>query len=348
MATEIVIRPIHPDDAPALLAILSHPLVAAQMRHLPTLSMETIREQLATSDGQSPRLVAVVDGHTMGNITLRRSRNPRRAHGGQLDVAVHPDYWRQGIGTALLAAALDTADNWLNLMRVELDVLADNLSAIALFEQFGFKHEGVQRRAVFGPNDWRDSVMMARLRVPTYDPPLQETPLPPIERVNSVSVVTIRPKRAEDASAIYATMTDHAVARTVSMPPFAEAAQMLPRFAASAVTDHIFVAEIDGIIVGNIGLHQETDPRRAHVGALGMSVLPAYWGHGIGTQMLGAVVALADKWLNLKRIELEVNVDNPAAIRLYEKFDFEREGLKRLHIFGAGRFADSFIMARLR
>ncbi|MCO5207234.1 MAG: GNAT family N-acetyltransferase [Anaerolineae bacterium] len=348
MVPEIAIRPIHPDDTAALHAILSHPLVTAQTHQLPTLALETVREQVANSDTQSPRFVAVVDGSTAGYSTLRRSRNPRRAHGGRLDLAVHPDYWRQGVGTTLLAAALDAAENWLNLIRVELDVFADNLPALALCERFGFEREGLQRCTVYGPGGWRDSIMLARVRVPSYDPPLRESPLPPIERVNAVGTVTIRPKRAEDAAHIYQTMTDHAVARTVSMPPFAETAQIVPHFASTAATQHVFVAEVDGVIVGNIGLHQKTDPRRAHVGGLGMSVAPAYWGHGIGTQLLATVVELADTWLNLKRIELEVNVDNPAAIRLYEKFDFEREGLKRLHIFGAGRIADSFVMARLR
>jgi L-phenylalanine/L-methionine N-acetyltransferase len=35
-----------------------------------------------------------------------------------------------------------------------------------------------------------------------------------------------------------------------------------------------------------------------------------------------AAVDLADKWLNLTRLELEVYTDNAPAIRLYKKFGF--------------------------
>ena len=64
--------------------------------------------------------------------------------------------------------------------------------------------------------------------------------------------------------------------------------------------------------------------------------------------LMGKVVDLADTWLNVQRIELEVNVDNPAGVRLYEKFGFEIEGTKRWHAFGDGRLADSHFMARVR
>jgi putative acetyltransferase len=348
MAQQIVIRPIHPSDATDLHAALSHPSVAAQTRQLPTLDVVALRERIEQADFMSPRLVAEVDGRAVGRVKLNRSHNPRRVHGAKLGMYVHPDYWRQGIGTALMAAALDAADNWLNLLRVELTVYTDNPVAIALYDKFGFVEEGIERRSVFGPNEWRDSVMMARLRVPTYDPPLQTTPLLPVVRVAEVGEIVIRPKIATDAQTMYVNMLHHNVARTVSMPPFVEAVNAVTRFASHSPTDHIFVAETDGKLVGNLGLHQDRNPRRAHVAALGMSVDARYWGHGIGSQLMATALDFADNWLNVQRIELEVNTDNPAGVRLYEKFGFEREGLKRLHIFGAGRFADSYIMARVR
>jgi putative acetyltransferase len=62
---------------------------------------------------------------------------------------------------------------------------------------------------------------------------------------------------------------------------------------------------------------------------------------------MGALVKLADDWLQLTRVELEVNTDNPAAIRLYEKFGFVIEGTHKLHAYGDGRMAESHFMARL-
>ena len=63
---------------------------------------------------------------------------------------------------------------------------------------------------------------------------------------------------------------------------------------------------------------------------------------------MAAIVDLADNWLNLKRIELEVFVDNAAAIHLYEKFGFVIEGTKRKYAFREGEYVDTHVMARVR
>jgi putative acetyltransferase len=79
-----------------------------------------------------------------------------------------------------------------------------------------------------------------------------------------------------------------------------------------------------------------------------MGVHDAYAGRGVGSALMAAVIELADRWLNLKRLELEVWADNYPAIALYEKFGFEREGLLRAEGFRDGVYADSLAMARLR
>lgn len=89
-------------------------------------------------------------------------------------------------------------------------------------------------------------------------------------------------------------------------------------------------------------------PRRRHVGAIGISVGEAWHGKGVGKALMQAGIDLADNWLNLTRLELEVYADNEAAIRLYERFGFEREGVLRQHAFRNGEFVDAIVMARLR
>ena len=64
--------------------------------------------------------------------------------------------------------------------------------------------------------------------------------------------------------------------------------------------------------------------------------------------MLAALIDAADNWLNLRRLELTVYVDNEAAIALYKKFGFIIEGRLRQDAFRAGEFVDSYAMARLR
>jgi putative acetyltransferase len=71
-------------------------------------------------------------------------------------------------------------------------------------------------------------------------------------------------------------------------------------------------------------------------------------GKDVGSAMMQAVIDLADKWLNLARIELTVYMDNEAVVALYRKFGFEIEGALRRFAFRDGEFVDTYTMARIR
>jgi [ribosomal protein S18]-alanine N-acetyltransferase len=66
-------------------------------------------------------------------------------------LAVHPQYQRQGMGQALLFSLLKTAHEC-GLERATLEVRASNLSAITLYQKFGFKVAG-RRRRYYKDND---------------------------------------------------------------------------------------------------------------------------------------------------------------------------------------------------
>jgi putative acetyltransferase len=79
-----------------------------------------------------------------------------------------------------------------------------------------------------------------------------------------------------------------------------------------------------------------------------MAVRADWQGQGVGTRLMEAAVDLADKWLNLRRLELEVYVDNAPAIRLYEKFGFKIEGAMVDYAFRDGEYIDTHVMGRIR
>jgi len=64
---------------------------------------------------------------------------------------------------ALMLAALELADNWLNVLRIELTVYADNAAAIALYERHGFQIEGRLRAYALRGGRYVDALAMARL-----------------------------------------------------------------------------------------------------------------------------------------------------------------------------------------
>jgi putative acetyltransferase len=112
---------------------------------------------------------------------------------------------------------------------------------------------------------------------------------------------------------------------------------------------YTLMASVDGEVVGHLNLKSSPhSPRRKHAASIGMGVHDAWQGKGVGTALMEAMIELADRWLNLTRIELSVWTDNEPAIRLYKKFGFEIEGTLRNYGFRDGQFADVYYMARVR
>lgn len=67
-----------------------------------------------------------------------------------------------------MSEAIDQADNWLNLVRIELEVHSDNPSAQALYEKVGFRVEGIKRLSTFKYGKYIDMILMSRIN-PVYD-----------------------------------------------------------------------------------------------------------------------------------------------------------------------------------
>ena len=84
-----------------------------------------------------------------------------------------------------------------------------------------------------------------------------------------------------------------------------------------------------------------------HVARLGMGLLPAYRGQGLGMRLLREVLSRAFAG-GLLRIELEVFASNLAAIRLYEQEGFVTEGRKRCARILDGVEDDIVVMGLLR
>ena len=135
----------------------------SQTLQLPLQSLEVWRKRLSHNDDTQHSLVAAVAGEVVGNLGLTRFTRPRRAHVGEIGMGVRDDWQGKGVGSALLEAALDLADNWLGLRRIELHVHADNDRAIALYRKFGFEAEGTHRAYAIRDGVYVDSLSMARL-----------------------------------------------------------------------------------------------------------------------------------------------------------------------------------------
>lgn len=88
------------------------------------------------------------------------------------------------------------------------------------------------------------------------------------------------------------------------------------------------VALLGGRLVGWCDIQFAFGQTRAHVGLLGIGLLPEARGIGLGTRLMQAAIATA--WAcGLTPVELTVRADNHAATSLYARLGFEHEGIKR-------------------
>ena len=161
----ILIRRIEPTDYEAVQQILAGPRAVWGTLQLPYPSLEGWRKRLAEPPEGLFDLVACVETGVVGRLSLQTfPTRARRRHVGQLGMTVRDDWQGKGVGTALMQAAMDLADKWLNLRRLELEVFTDNEPAVRLYKKFGFEVEGTLVQYAFRDGQYVDVYAMARIR----------------------------------------------------------------------------------------------------------------------------------------------------------------------------------------
>jgi ribosomal protein S18 acetylase RimI-like enzyme len=107
-----------------------------------------------------------------------------------------------------------------------------------------------------------------------------------------------------------------------------------------------FAAVSDGEVVGWCDVLPKPLPIHAHVGVLGMGLLPAFRGQGIGRRLVETTLDAA-RGFGLSRVELTVREDNASAIALYEKTGFVAEGVQYNAFRVDGQYVNLVMMAVL-
>ncbi len=159
------IRRAEPGDYEALSRILEGPKAVWGTLQLPYPSVEMWRKRLAEPAEGFYSLLACVEDEVIGQLGLQTNPlRPRRKHAATLGMTVRDDWQGKGAGTALMQAAVDMADKWLNIARLELEVFVDNEPAVKLYKKFGFVIEGTLTCFAYRDGEYVDVYTMARLR----------------------------------------------------------------------------------------------------------------------------------------------------------------------------------------
>ncbi|QDT45936.1 Putative phosphinothricin acetyltransferase YwnH [Gimesia alba] len=161
--------------------------------------------------------------------------------------------------------------------------------------------------------------------------------------------ISIRQIELKDVAGFHAALSSVAGEKkyllTVEPPPLDRAREFVKKNVEQNHAQYVAVAK--GSVVGWADIVPVARQSMEHVGHLGMGVVSAYRGQGIGNQLLKNAIAHA--WQQgLKRLELEVFADNEPAMRLYRKHGYQVEGVKRYARCLNDVYQDVVVMAQYR
>jgi aminoglycoside 6'-N-acetyltransferase len=156
----VVLRPIEPNDVPALEAALATPEVAAWWGP-PTAGFPFADEPTAT------RLAVLVEGEPAGMVQFSEEPDPDYRH-ADIDIFLDPRHHGHGLGTDAVATLARHLIEDRGHRRVTICPAADNAAAIRSYEKAGFRRVGVTRASWRDPTGgWRDELLMELVVLPS-------------------------------------------------------------------------------------------------------------------------------------------------------------------------------------
>jgi len=108
-------------------------------------------------------MIALVDGKPAGNGSINGIGEKRKIqHRSSLAIALYEEYWGLGIGSAMINYMCELAAR-IGWKQVDLEVVAENVRAQALYKKCGFIESGRRHNALkFDDGTYHDEVLMYR------------------------------------------------------------------------------------------------------------------------------------------------------------------------------------------
>ncbi|MDR2464991.1 MAG: GNAT family N-acetyltransferase [Streptococcaceae bacterium] len=114
-------------------------------------------------------------------------------------------------------------------------------------------------------------------------------------------------------------------------------------------SNNVLLLALDGEkIVGTASIHADQHRRISHIGDIGISILKAYQGVGIGRVLFSELVQWAKESGRIFRLQLTVQKRNTKAIQLYKQNGFTVEAeMERGAIDADGNFLTVYMMSKM-
>lgn len=163
------LQPTHPDDSAQMIDYMKQ--TAGETEYLLrypdevnyTLEQEQAVLRRLMEDPHSVMMVGIVNGEVAGNCSIGTVGDKRKVlHRCSMGIALKRAYWGLGIGTAMIGYLTELAGK-IGYAQMDLEVVADNVRAQALYEKCGFVPTGRRSRALkFDDGTYHDEIIMVK------------------------------------------------------------------------------------------------------------------------------------------------------------------------------------------
>ena len=105
-------------------------------------------------------IAAFIDGRIVGTAGIDPIGDKEKVrHRADFGIAIEKVYWGRGIGKALTLACIECAKQ-AGYLQIELEVVAENASAVRLYESVGFREYGRNPKGFRARSGWQTLVLM--------------------------------------------------------------------------------------------------------------------------------------------------------------------------------------------
>ncbi len=151
------LRPPTTADAPRLLTILTHPVVAEWWGEY---DLQRVQAELIAPDDGTVVYAVESDGQVIGLIQYFEEDDPEY-RSASVDISLHPDWHHRGLGADAVRTLARHLFSDRGHHRLTIDPSAENQPAIRSYASVGFRPVGVMRRYWRSPDgSWRDGLLM--------------------------------------------------------------------------------------------------------------------------------------------------------------------------------------------
>ena len=164
MNNNITIRKATEDDAANILEFTK--CVRAETNFLGSHAddelpkIDTEKKILRESNDNNLFFLATIDNELVGMMVFDRKTKIKQKHRASFGIFVKKEFWDKKIGSSLMENMLNHAKLLSGLEKIELGVYNNNERAIALYKKYGFKEEGIIKKAYFLNDEYHDELIM--------------------------------------------------------------------------------------------------------------------------------------------------------------------------------------------